>query len=231
MFYETGHRPGVLTHDPFKAIVSPRPIGWIGTKSKEGALNLAPYSFFAAIADRPPLVMFSSSGRKDSQRNVEETGVFTTNLAGRALLDAMNLTSAPAPSDTDEFALAGLTPVAGTLVDAPVVAEAYAALECHVVEVKPLVGLDGLASENTMIIGRSSASTSVMKRSGTGGSIWHSRARLGGLAIWIIATPVTCSNCSGRVGRSKRRKRDEEEEGWHALGESNPSFQNENLTS
>ncbi len=154
MFYETGHRPGVLTHDPFKAIVSPRPIGWIGTKSKEGALNLAPYSFFAAIADRPPLVMFSSSGRKDSQRNVEETGVFTTNLAGRALLDAMNLTSAPAPSDTDEFALAGLTPVAGTLVDAPVVAEAYAALECRVVEVKPLVGLDGLASENTMIIGQ-----------------------------------------------------------------------------
>lgn len=154
MFYETGHRPSVLKHDPFKAIVSPRPIGWIGTKSKDGVLNLAPYSFFAAIADRPPLIMFSSSGRKDSQRNAEETGVFTANLAGRALLDAMNLSSAAAPAEIDEFALAGLTPVMGRLVEAPVVAEAYAALECRVVEVKPLKGLDGVESENTMIIGQ-----------------------------------------------------------------------------
>lgn len=154
MFYETGHRPAVLKHDPFKAIVSPRPIGWIGTKSRDGVLNLAPYSFFAAIADRPPLVMFSSSGRKDSQRNAEETGVFTTNLAGRALLDAMNLSSVAAPSEIDEFALAGLTPVMGRLIDAPFVAEAYAALECRVVEIKPLRGLDGIESENTMIIGQ-----------------------------------------------------------------------------
>ena len=154
MFYETGHRPAVLKHDPFKAIVSPRPIGWIGTKSRDGVLNLAPYSFFAAIADRPPLVMFSSSGRKDSQRNAEETGVFTTNLAGRALLDAMNLSSVAAPSEIDEFALAGLTPVMGRLVDAPFVVEAYAALECRVVEIKPLRGLDGIESENAMIIGQ-----------------------------------------------------------------------------
>ncbi len=154
MFYEAGHRPAVLKHDPFKAIVSPRPIGWIGTKSGDGVLNLAPYSFFAAIADRPPLVMFSSSGRKDSQRNAEETGVFTTNLAGRALLEAMNLSSAAAPAELDEFALAGLTPVMGRLVDAPFVAEAYAALECRVVEVKPLRGLDGIESENTMVIGQ-----------------------------------------------------------------------------
>jgi flavin reductase (DIM6/NTAB) family NADH-FMN oxidoreductase RutF len=155
MFYESGKRPAdILKHDPFKAIVSPRPIGWIGTRSRSGMLNLAPYSFFAAIADRPPLVMFSSSGRKDSQRNAEETGVFTTNLAGRALLEAMNLTSAPAPSDIDEFAIAGLTPVIGRLVNAPIVQEAYAALECRVVEVKPLNGLDGAISENTMIIGQ-----------------------------------------------------------------------------
>ena len=154
MFYEAGHRPAVLKHDPFKAVVSPRPIGWIGTKSGDGVLNLAPYSFFAAIADRPPLVMFSSSGRKDSQRNAEETGVFTTNLAGRALLEAMNLSSAAAPAEIDEFALAGLTPVMGRLVDAPFVAEAYAALECRVVEVKPLRGLDGIESENTMVIGQ-----------------------------------------------------------------------------
>ena len=154
MFYEPGQRPPVLKRDPFKAIVSPRPIGWIGTKSREGVLNLAPYSFFAAIADRPPLVMFSSSGRKDSQRNAEETGVFTTNLAGHALLNAMNLTSASAPAEIDEFELAGLAPVMGQLVDAPFVAEAYASLECRVVEVKPLKGIDGVESENTMIIGQ-----------------------------------------------------------------------------
>jgi flavin reductase (DIM6/NTAB) family NADH-FMN oxidoreductase RutF len=154
MFYETGKRPAVLKHDPFKAIVSPRPIGWIGTKAKNGVLNLAPYSFFAAVADRPPLVMFSSSGRKDSLHNVEATGVFTTSLAGHALLEAMNLSSASAPADVDEFALAGLTPVPGVLVDAPFVGEAYAALECRVVEVKPLKGIDGVASENTMVIGQ-----------------------------------------------------------------------------
>lgn len=154
MFYETGKRDPILKHDPFKAIVSPRPIGWIGTKAKDGTRNLAPYSFFAAIADRPPLVMFSSSGRKDSQRNVEETGVFTASLAGRHLLEAMNLSSAAAPSDIDEFALAKLTPVDGRLVDAPFVGEAYAALECRVVEVKPLRGLDGELSENTMVIGQ-----------------------------------------------------------------------------
>lgn len=154
MFYETGRRPDILRHDPFKAIVSPRPIGWIGTRSREGVLNLAPYSFFAPIADRPPLVMFSSSGRKDSQRNAEETGVFTSSLAGRSLLDAMNLSSVAAPPEIDEFALAGLTPAMGRLVDAPFVAEAYAALECRVVDVKSLVGLDGAQSENTMIIGQ-----------------------------------------------------------------------------
>lgn len=154
MFYETGKRPSILKHDPFKAIVSPRPIGWIGTKAKNGALNLAPYSFFAAIADHPPLVMFSSTGRKDSQRNVEETGVFTTSLAGRALLDVVNLSSADAPAEVDEFSLAGLTAKQGVLVDAPFVGEAYAALECRVVEVKPLKGLDGVLSKNTMVIGQ-----------------------------------------------------------------------------
>lgn len=154
MFYEPGNRPSILRHDPFKAIVAPRPIGWIGTRGTDGVRNLAPYSFFAAIADRPPLVMFSSSGRKDSQRNVEETGVFTASLAGRALLEKMNLSSATAPAEIDEFALSGLTPVEGTVVAAPFVGEAYAALECRVVEVKPLKGLDGVASENTMVIGQ-----------------------------------------------------------------------------
>ncbi len=154
MFYETKSNSHGLPHDPFKAIVSPRPIGWIGTKSKDGVNNLAPYSFFNAISDNPKLVMFSSTGRKDSQTNIEETGVFTCSLAGYDLLQQMNMSSAAAPSDIDEFALAGLTAVPGELVDAPYVGEAFAALECKLVEVKPLKGFDGEASESTMIIGQ-----------------------------------------------------------------------------
>lgn len=154
MFYETETNQHNLAHDPFKAIVAPRPIGWIGTKSKSGVLNLAPYSFFNAIADHPKLVMFSSSGRKDSQKNIEETGEFTASLVNLSLLHQMNASSAAAPFEVNEFELAGLTPAMGELVDAPYVEEAYAALECKVVEVKPLVGLDEEPSENTMIIGQ-----------------------------------------------------------------------------
>jgi flavin reductase (DIM6/NTAB) family NADH-FMN oxidoreductase RutF len=154
MFYQNAKDVAELKHNPFKAIVSPRPIGWIGSKGRDGTINVAPYSFFAAIADEPQLVMFSSSGRKDSQRNVEETGVFTASLAGRALLDAMNRSSAAAPYDINEFELAGLTPLPARLVDAPYVGEAYAALECKVVEIKPLTGLDGAKSPNTMVIGQ-----------------------------------------------------------------------------
>ncbi|MCO6186297.1 flavin reductase family protein [Rhizobium sp. L1K21] len=154
MFYEEGNRPEILAHDPFKAIVSPRPIGWIGTKGEDGSINLAPYSFFAPLSDKPKLVMFSSTGRKDSLRNIEETGVFTCNLASHDLLHQMNASSAPAPYEFDEFGFAGLTAVPGKLVDAPYAAEAYAVLECRVVEIKPLKGLGGEASQNTMIIGQ-----------------------------------------------------------------------------
>ncbi len=154
MFYDTEMNKHGLAHDPFKAIVSPRPIGWIGTKGKDGSVNLAPYSFFSPIADKPKLIMFSSSGRKDSQRNVEETGVFTASMVSRDLVDKMNTTSAPAPYGTDEFELAGLSAAPGRLVDAPYVAEALAALECRVVQVMPLAGLDGVVSGNTMVIGQ-----------------------------------------------------------------------------
>ena len=86
LFYETETNAHGLKHDPFKAIVTPRPIGWIGTKAADGRLNLSPYSFFNAISDKPKLVMFSSSGRKDSVTNIEETGVFTCSLASRPAL-------------------------------------------------------------------------------------------------------------------------------------------------
>ncbi|WP_077961457.1 flavin reductase family protein [Ensifer adhaerens] len=154
MFYETALNSHGLPHDPFKAIVSPRPIGWIGTRSAEGALNLAPYSFFNAISDRPKLVMFSSSGYKDSVRNIEATGEFTASFASRDLAAAVNKTSIPAPHGESEFEIAGLTPVDGALVNAPFVAEAYAALECRMTEMFQPKDLDGAQSDNYVVIGQ-----------------------------------------------------------------------------
>lgn len=143
MFYDTESNAHGMAHDPFKAIVAPRPIGWIGSKGKDGSRNLSPYSFFNAVGDRPKMVMFSSSGRKDSLRNVEETGVFTASFVSRSLLDQMSVSSAVVPYEIDEFALAGLTPVAGQLVDAPYVGEAVAALECRVTKVLTLPDMEG----------------------------------------------------------------------------------------
>ena len=110
MFYTTDTNRHGLAHDPFTAIVAPRPIGWIGSKGRDGSLNLAPYSFFNAVADKPKLVMFSSSGHKHSQRNARETGVFTCNFVSRHLAERMNLSSAALPYGASEFDYAGLTP-------------------------------------------------------------------------------------------------------------------------
>ncbi|MDL2407323.1 flavin reductase family protein [Rhizobium calliandrae] len=154
MFYTTDTNRHGLAYDPFKAIVAPRPIGWIGSKGIDGSLNLSPYSFFNAVSDRPKLVMFSSMGRKDSVRNVEETNVFTANLVSRNLLEKMNHSSIAVPYGIDEFSLAGLTAKPGRLVDAPYVAEAFAVLECRVTEVMRPKGLDGEPSENIMVFGQ-----------------------------------------------------------------------------
>ncbi len=154
MFYDTAANRHGLPHDPFKAIVSPRPIGWIGTRAADGSLNVAPYSFFNAISDRPKLVMFSSSGYKDSVRNIEATGEFTASFASRNLSEAVNKTSISAPHGESEFAIAGLTPVDGTLVKAPFVGEAYAALECRMTEMFQPKGLDGEPSDNYVVIGQ-----------------------------------------------------------------------------
>src|SRR5579862_2621610 len=95
-FYEPSEGHG-LVHDPFKAIVAPRPIGWISSRDAEGRVNLAPYSFFNAVCDRPPMVMFSSSGWKDTVSNIQATGEFVCNLVTRPLAEKMNLTSAMLP--------------------------------------------------------------------------------------------------------------------------------------
>ncbi|AYG66311.1 MULTISPECIES: flavin reductase family protein [unclassified Rhizobium] len=154
MFYTTDSNRHGLAHDPFKAIVTPRPIGWIGSKGRDGSLNLSPYSFFNAVSDRPKLVMFSSAGRKDSVRNVEETGVFTANLVSRHIVEKMNHSSIAVPYGVNEFELAGLTANPGKLVDAPYVGEAFAVLECRVTEVLQPKGLNGEVSENIMVIGQ-----------------------------------------------------------------------------
>ncbi|TCL97048.1 flavin reductase (DIM6/NTAB) family NADH-FMN oxidoreductase RutF [Rhizobium sp. PP-WC-2G-219] len=154
MFYPTDTNAHGLPHDPFKAIVSPRPIGWIGTRAKDGSLNLAPYSFFNAICDVPKMVMFSSSGWKDTVRNIEETGVFTTSFVSHDLIEPMNRSSAPLPHGESEFAAAGLTPVDGNLVEAPFVGEAYAALECRMTEMFQPKTLSGEPAENHVVIGQ-----------------------------------------------------------------------------
>jgi flavin reductase (DIM6/NTAB) family NADH-FMN oxidoreductase RutF len=152
-FYEpsAGHR---LPHDPFKAIVAPRPIGWISTVDPAGRPNLAPYSYFNAVCDVPPMILFSSNGQKDTLRNAQATGAFVWNLATRPLAGRMNSTSAPVGADVDEFALAGLTPAPSRLVAAPRVAESPAALECRVLQVIPLADLAGASADHWMVVGQ-----------------------------------------------------------------------------
>jgi flavin reductase (DIM6/NTAB) family NADH-FMN oxidoreductase RutF len=152
-FYEPRNGHG-LAHDPFKAIVAPRPIGWISSIDPDGRVNLAPYSFFNAFCEAPPIVGFSSGGRKDSQRNVEATGEFVCNLVASKHARAMNLTSAPFPHGVSEFEAAGLAAAPSRLVKPPRVADAPAALECRLLLVLPLKDLDGRRTQSTLILGQ-----------------------------------------------------------------------------
>ncbi len=145
MFYrpEAGHG---LPHNPFNAIIAPRPIGWISTRGSQGD-NLAPYSFFNAVAYVPPQVMFASTGAKgdrpgtkDSVAQIIETGVFCVTIATGDLRDAVNATSAPLPAGTSEFAAAGIEAADCTTIDCPRVAGAAAALECRMTQIVPLAG-------------------------------------------------------------------------------------------
>ncbi|MDP4075536.1 flavin reductase family protein [Acidovorax sp. A1169] len=142
-----------LPHDPFNAIVGPRPIGWISTQSGAGALNLAPYSFFNAFNYVPPIVGFASIGYKDTVRNVEETGEFVWNLATRSLAEAMNQSCAAVPPEVSEFELAKLTPQASTLVAPPRVAESPVAFECRRTQILQLQGLDGAQVPTWLVLG------------------------------------------------------------------------------
>ncbi|MEZ5609361.1 MAG: flavin reductase family protein [Rhodocyclaceae bacterium] len=151
-FYEPRNGHG-LPHDPFNAIVGPRPIGWISTASSDGVSNLAPYSFFNAFNYTPPIIGFASIGRKDTLRNIEATGEFVWNLATRELAEAMNQSCAAVPPEVDEFSLTGLTPVASRLVTPPRVAESPVAFECRSTQILQLSGVDGTKVPTWLVLG------------------------------------------------------------------------------
>lgn len=153
MFYETAGNKHGLKFNPFKALVAPRPIGWISSLDRNGVVNLAPYSFFNALSDAPPFVMFSSGGGKDSMRNAEETGEFVCSFVTYELKDQMNASSAQVGPEVDEFELAGLTPAPSHMVKPPRVAESPAALECKHYKTIGLPGLNG-KNGNFVVIGQ-----------------------------------------------------------------------------
>ncbi len=155
MFYtpQDGHG---LAHNPFSAIIAPRPIAWISTQDAQGNSNLAPYSFFNATAYVPPQVMFASTSAKadrtdtkDTVDNIRQTGVFCINIVKRAAIDAMNASSAPMAADQSEFTAAQMTPIPCSQIDCPRVAEAPASLECALTQV---IRLEGEA--NFLVLGR-----------------------------------------------------------------------------
>ena len=153
MFYETTDNKHGLRHDPWKALVVPRPIGWVSTLGKNGICNLAPYSFFNAVSSKPHYVMFSSGTRKDSVRNAEETGEFVCSLATWDLRYHMNTSSAAVPPGVDEFPLAGLTAAASTLVRPPRVKESPVAIECRYWKTVEIPA-DGNGEDHFVVFGR-----------------------------------------------------------------------------
>ena len=151
-FYRPADGHG-LRHDPFNAIVGPRPIGWISSQDGQGRLNLAPYSFFNAFNYVPPIVGFASIGAKDTLRNVRATGEFGWNLATRPLAERMNQSCAAVSPEVDEFVLAGLTPVASREIAVPRVAESPVSFECRVSQILQLQGAAGNTVETWLVLG------------------------------------------------------------------------------
>ncbi|WP_299036145.1 flavin reductase family protein [uncultured Pseudokineococcus sp.] len=151
-FYEPAAGTG-LPHSPFNAIIAPRPIGWISSRSAGGVLNLAPYSFFTAFNYEPPIIGFASNGAKNTLANVEATGEFCWNLVSRDLAEAMNATAAPEPPEVDEFALAGVTPAPSRVVDVPHVAESRTVFECRLTQVVALRTAAGELTGTSVVFG------------------------------------------------------------------------------
>ncbi len=145
-----GHR---LPHDPFNAIIGPRPIGWISSLSRDGVRNLAPYSFFNAFNYVPPIIGFASIGRKDSLNNIEATGEFVWNLASEPLAQQMNQSCAAVPSEADEFALAGLATEPSVVVKPPRVQASLVTMECKLSQILQLQAADGTPVPTWLVLG------------------------------------------------------------------------------
>ena len=157
MFYDDPKKHN-LKHNPFKALVSPRPIAWVSSMDTEGVLNLAPFSFFNAVSERPQMIFFApngprpTGGEKDTLVNIEQTGEFVVNLCNYDLRDAMNESSAHVGPEVDEFALAGLTPEPSVNVKVPYIKEAPAALECKFL-MNVTLPTSNPKTKNNMVIG------------------------------------------------------------------------------
>ncbi len=154
MFYEPKNGHG-LPHNPFNAVITPRPIGWISTRGQDGVDNLAPYSFFNGVAYEPPQVMFACTsgkpdqdGVKDSVANIQSSGAFAVNVVEYAMAEVMNQTSGPWSKDVDEFTREGIDKAECKLIDCPHVASAPAVLECKLTQI---VKIEGAA--NTVVFG------------------------------------------------------------------------------
>jgi flavin reductase (DIM6/NTAB) family NADH-FMN oxidoreductase RutF len=155
LFYEPNNRDReVLPHDPFKAFIAPRPIGWVSTVGPDGEVNLAPYSYFNAVCDRPPIVMFSSGGPKDSATFAGGTGEFVWNMATWDLREQMNAPSATLPRGESEVAHAGLEMADSRLVAPPRVAAAHVALEFRVTQVVEVHDADGARAQHIVVFGQ-----------------------------------------------------------------------------
>ncbi len=151
-YYEPSQGHG-LRHDPFNAIVGPRPIGWISSQDANGHVNLAPYSFFNAFCYVPPIIGFSSTGWKDTVANIQETKEFCWNLVTEDVAQQMNMTSAMVPHETDEFAIAGLSKVPSTKVKVPRVAESRVTFECKLTQMIQLQGANGAKADAWVTFG------------------------------------------------------------------------------
>jgi len=151
-YYEPKNGHG-LRHDPFNAIVAPRPIGWISSRGANGNVNLAPYSFFNGFCYRPPIIGFSSTSWKDSVANIEETKEFVWNLATMDLARQMNATAAHVARGVSEFEIARLTPAPGKLVNVPRVAESPVSFECRLAQIIQLQGANGEKAQAWLTLG------------------------------------------------------------------------------
>lgn len=151
-YYEPSQGHG-LKHDPFNAIIAPRPIGWISSRDAKGHINLAPYSFFNGFCYKPPIIGFSSTSWKDSVGNIQETGEFVWNLATMDLAKQMNATAAHVAHDVSEFKIAGLTAAPSRIINVPRVAESPVSFECKLTQIMQLQGADGNKAEGWLTLG------------------------------------------------------------------------------